>query len=99
MPVITASRQPFARLAGFSALILSSGVALRIISYFASSNAGGDAWAREILTADWLQHPSLQMNFGPWLPLHFWLMGGLATLLGGNVKLAGPLLSLITGIA
>lgn len=99
MSVATVSRQTSARKMSFLLAILSSGVALRVISFIFSSNTGGDAWAREAYTALWLQHPGLQLNFGAWLPLHIWLMGGLATLLGGNVMLAGPLLSLIAGTA
>jgi len=79
------------------AIVLSFGILLRVISFFLSSNTGGDAWAREGITAHWLQHPSFQLNFGPWLPLHFWLMGGLATILGDNVRIAGRLLSLLAG--
>jgi hypothetical protein len=83
----------------FEAIVLGFGILLRVISFLLSANSGGDAWAREGITAHWLQHPSLQLNFGPWLPFHFWLMGGFATILGGNVRIAGRLLSLFAGIA
>lgn len=83
----------------FDGMILALGILLRVISFFLSSNAGGDAWAREGITAHWLEHPSLQLNLGPWLPFHFWLMGGFATILGGNVRVAGRLLSLLAGTA
>jgi hypothetical protein len=97
MSVATLSRQNSATKTSFLLAIFSSGVALRFISFIFSSNAGGDAWAREAHAALWLQHPSLQLNFGPWLPFHIWLIGGIAALLGGNVRLAGPLLSLVGG--
>lgn len=83
----------------FSSIIVATGVSLRILSFFFSANAGGDAWAREALTASWLRHASLKLDFNAWLPLHFWLMGGLATILADNVQLAGRLLSLLAGTA
>src|ERR1700751_2330026 len=83
----------------FDEMVLALGILLRVISFLLSSNTGGDAWAREGIAAHWLQHPSLQLNFGPWLPFHFWLMGGFATILGDNVRVAGRLLSLLAGIA
>ena len=81
----------------FNAIVFALAILLRLISFSFSSNTGGDAWAREGITATWLQHPSLQLTFGPWLPFHFWLMGGFATILGGNVRVAGRLLSLLAG--
>jgi 4-amino-4-deoxy-L-arabinose transferase-like glycosyltransferase len=83
----------------FNTIVFALAILLRFISFSFSSNTGGDAWAREGITATWLQHPSLQLNFGPWLPFHFWLMGGFATILGGNVRIAGRLLSLLAGTA
>ena len=97
MAVATLSRQSSANKMSFLWAILSGGVALRVISFIFSSNTGGDAWAREAYATLWLQHPSWQLNFGPWLPFHIWLIGGIAALLGGNVRLAGPLLSLVCG--
>ena len=83
----------------FTGIILIVGVSLRILSSFLSANNGGDAWAREGITATWLSHPSLKLNFDAWLPFHFWLMGGLAAILGDNVRLAGRLLSFLAGTA
>jgi len=83
----------------FTGIILIIGVLLRILSSFLSANNGGDAWAREGITATWLSHPSLKLNFDAWLPFHFWLMGGLAAILGDNVRLAGRLLSFLAGTA
>lgn len=70
---------------------------LRIISFLTSENAGGDALSRAYLTASWLQHPSLDMHFDVWLPLHFWLMG-LVSVIVGDVELGSRLLSLMLGI-
>ena len=79
--------------------MFAAAVFVRLLSFFYSQNTGGDAWAREGLTAGWLHHPSWKLIFDAWLPLHFWLMGGLTLLLGGDVRLAGRLLSLILGTA
>jgi Dolichyl-phosphate-mannose-protein mannosyltransferase len=79
-------------------LILCAGSVLRIASFCLSENAGGDALARVGLTAQWLQNPSLKFHFDVWLPIHFWMIGAMS-LIGGNVELAGRLLSLILGIA
>jgi len=65
---------------------------------FLSVNNGGDALARVGATAQWLQHPSLKFFFGRYLPLHFWLIGGLTFLLH-DVSLAGRSLSLVLGTA
>ncbi|HET7214704.1 MAG TPA: glycosyltransferase family 39 protein [Terriglobia bacterium] len=78
--------------------ILLAGGALRILFFFIGENAGVDALARAQLTASWLQHPDFRLDFGVWLPIHFWLMAGLA-LLVGHVELAGRLLSLLLGVA
>jgi len=83
----------------FSAIVLASGILLRVLSLLLSSNTGGDAFAREGIAAHWLQHPSLQLNFGPWLPFHFWLMAGFSAILAENVRVAGRLLSLLAGTA
>ncbi|HEX3892277.1 MAG TPA: glycosyltransferase family 39 protein [Terracidiphilus sp.] len=74
-----------------------AGGLLRFGSFLLSENAGGDALARVSLTAQWLQHPCLQVHFGVWLPLHFWLIGA-ASLLVGDVELAGRVVSLIFGV-
>lgn len=78
--------------------IFALGASLRILFFFYSDNAGGDALARASLTAGWINHPALRFVFDGWLPLHFWLMGGLAILIG-NVEFASRLLSLLTGVA
>jgi hypothetical protein len=78
---------------------MAIGVSLRIFFYFLSDNNGTDALARTSLAAEWLRHPTLDPTFGaPWLPLHFWLIGGFA-LLVRDVDLGGRLLSLTTGLA
>ena len=78
--------------------ILGAGTLLRILFFLLSDNNGTDALARVALTADWIAHPKLQFVYGDWLPLHFWLMGGLAVILG-NIEFACRLLSLVTGVA
>ncbi|HKG62247.1 MAG TPA: glycosyltransferase family 39 protein [Pyrinomonadaceae bacterium] len=78
--------------------LISAGAVLRIISYFLSQNAGGDALARARITANWLQNFHLEFHFDVWLPLHFWMMAALSTVLG-NVELSCRLLSLVLGIA
>lgn len=78
--------------------IVSAAAVLRVVSFLLSENAGGDALARARLTALWLQHPGLELHFDVWLPLHFWLMGGLSTLVG-DVELGCRLLSLLLGVA
>lgn len=79
-------------------LVLCAGSLLRLASFFFSENAGGDALARVGLTAQWLQNPNLNLHFGVWLPMHFWMIGAMS-LIVGDVELAGRLLSLILGIA
>lgn len=80
--------------------LLAIGCCLRILFFFFSRNNGGDAFARVSVTADWLQHPSLNLDFGGprWPPLHFWLMALVAQLVP-DVILAGRLLSLAAGLA
>lgn len=76
--------------------VLLAGVALRVVFLLISVNNGGDALDRVGKTEEWLENMHLQFFYGAWLPLHFWMMGGLGVLLG-NVELAGRLLSLVTG--
>jgi 4-amino-4-deoxy-L-arabinose transferase-like glycosyltransferase len=80
-------------------LLLGIGVGLRVIFFFFSQNNGGDAFARAVVTANWLQHPGLSLDFGGprWPPLHFWLMALIAETVP-NVTLACRLLSLIAGL-
>jgi 4-amino-4-deoxy-L-arabinose transferase-like glycosyltransferase len=78
--------------------MLALGALLRILFFFISANNGGDALARAAWTTAWVQHPTLKFFFGRYLPLHFWMMGGL-TLLLRDPTLAGRLLSLALGIA
>jgi 4-amino-4-deoxy-L-arabinose transferase-like glycosyltransferase len=73
------------------------GAALRVLSFYFSTNTGGDALARAALTARWLQHPNFQLVFGVYPPGHFWLIGALS-LLVPDVTLASRLLSLLLGI-
>lgn len=70
-----------------------------MLFFFFSWNAGGDAFARAAITAQWLQHPSLNLDFGgpTWPPLHFWLMA-LVAQIAPNVLLAGRLLSLVAAL-
>ncbi len=78
--------------------VIVAGAALRSVFFFLGQNNGGDALARAGLVAGWMTHPSLRLNFEPWLPFHFWLMAGLALLLG-KTALAARALSLVLGIA
>jgi len=80
-------------------LLLGTGCALRVIFFFFSQNNGGDAFARAAVTANWLQHPGLSLDFGGprWPPLHFWLMALVAEIVP-NVTLACRLLSLVAGL-
>jgi 4-amino-4-deoxy-L-arabinose transferase-like glycosyltransferase len=80
------------------ALLIGAGALVRILSYFYSQNAGGDAWARLGLAAQWLQHPSFKVMFDVYPPGQFWLIG-LVHLFVPDVTIAGRLLSLILGIA
>jgi 4-amino-4-deoxy-L-arabinose transferase-like glycosyltransferase len=82
----------------FTWSILAAGALLRVVSFFLSDNNGTDALARASMTANLIAHPSFRLVFTDWLPLHFWLMAGLALLIG-HVELACRLLSLLTGIA
>jgi hypothetical protein len=82
---------------GIAVTLLAVGIAIRILSFVASRNTGGDALTRVALTAKWLQHPTLKVIFDSYPPGHFWLIGGLA-LLVHDVSLAGRLLSLLFGI-
>jgi 4-amino-4-deoxy-L-arabinose transferase-like glycosyltransferase len=79
--------------------ILITGALLRILFYYLSDNDGTDALERAALAAKWINHPNWDLVFGgSWLPLHFWLVGGLALVIG-NVELASRLLSLLTSVA
>jgi dolichyl-phosphate-mannose-protein mannosyltransferase len=78
--------------------ILIVGTLLRVVFFLLSQNNGGDAFDRLEKTEVWLRHPSWQLAFGGWLPLHFWLMAALGWVLR-NVALGGRLLSLLLGIA
>jgi hypothetical protein len=78
--------------------VMSAGAVIRIISFFLSQDAGGDALARARITANWLQNFHLEFNFDVWLPLHFWMMAAVSTLVG-NVEVGCRLLSLLLGIA
>ena len=80
--------------------ILLFGAALRILVFFMPGHTNsGDSLTRVVLTDAWLHnHSSLGNAFGPWLPLHFWMIGGLGLLLK-NTMLAGRLLSLISSLA
>ncbi len=79
--------------------LLFIGGGLRVGFFFLSQKNGGDAFARAAVTAIWLQHPSLSLDFGGprWPPLHFWLMAMVAQIVP-NVMLAGRLLSLAAGL-
>jgi hypothetical protein len=77
--------------------LLAVGILIRILSFAASRNTGGDALTRVTLTANWLQHPTLKVIFDSYPPGHFWLIGGLALLIR-DVGFAGRLLSFLFGI-
>jgi 4-amino-4-deoxy-L-arabinose transferase-like glycosyltransferase len=79
--------------------LLGIGGGLRVVFFFFSRNNGGDAFARAAVTAQWLQHPSLSLDFGGprWPPLHFWLMALVAQIVP-DVLLACRLLSLVAGL-
>jgi 4-amino-4-deoxy-L-arabinose transferase-like glycosyltransferase len=77
--------------------LISTGLLLRVLSYFFSDNAGGDASARVEKTAQWLQHPVSALFFGAYPPGHFYLIGFLSFLFG-DVTFAGRILSLALGI-
>ena len=79
--------------------LLGIGGGLRVIFFFFSRNNGGDAFARAAVTVQWLQHPSLSLDFGGprWPPLHFWLMALFAQIVP-NLLLACRLLSLVAGL-
>jgi len=78
--------------------LISTGSLLRVLSYFLSDNAGGDALARVAMTAQWLQHPVPKFFFSAYPPGHFYFIG-LASLIFGDVLVAGRILSLVLGIA
>lgn len=78
--------------------VMSAAALLRVVSFCLSENAGGDALARAQLTARWLRSPGLELHFDVWLPLHFWMMGAVSTLVG-DVELGCRLLSLLLGVA
>lgn len=80
------------------AALIGIGAVLRILSYFYSDNAGGDAWARVALTAQWLIHPKFQIIFGDYPAGHFWLISAFNFFIH-DVTVAGRLLSLVLGIA
>ncbi|HZQ26044.1 MAG TPA: glycosyltransferase family 39 protein [Terriglobales bacterium] len=80
-------------------VLLSAGIGLRVVFYFIGVNNGGDAIDRFSKAEDWLQHPDANMFFGAWLPLHFWMMAGIAKVFSIGVESAGRMLSLILGSA
>lgn len=77
--------------------ILALGAVLRVLFFFISANNGGDALARAAGTAAWVHHPTWKFFFETYLPVHFWMMGGLTFLLR-DPTVAGRLLSLALGI-
>src|ERR1700730_5304064 len=79
--------------------VLAIACALRILCFFYSEGNGRDAFARAAVTAKWLNHPSLSLDFGgpTWPPLHFWLMALVAQVVP-DVLLACRLLSLFAGL-
>lgn len=81
-----------------SSWILLIAVGLRLVFLVVSVNNGGDAVDRFAKTEQWLSEGGLKLFFGGWMPLHFWLMGGLS-FVTGNVEWAGRLLSLALGCA
>lgn len=87
-----------ANLAKWAAGFILAGILLRILFIFLATNNGGDALSRAAITAKWLQHPNLSLDFADpnWPPVHFWLMAGLS-LLVRNVELGCRLLSLLFG--
>lgn len=95
LPVVTAQ----ARSHREAKWLLFTGFGLRVAFFFLSQKNGGDAFARAAVTANWLQHPSLILDFGgpKWPPLHFWLMALVAQIVP-DVLLACRLLSLIAGL-
>lgn len=82
---------------GIIVTLIAVGIAVRVVSFVASRNTGGDALARIGLTANWMRHPTLKVIFDTYPPGHFWLIGCLAFLVR-NVGFAGRLLSLLLGI-
>ena len=79
-------------------VLFFAAAALRVLSFFLSHDAGGDALARARLTGWWLQNFRLEFHFDVWLPLHFWMMAAVSTIVG-DVELGCRLLSLLLGIA
>lgn len=79
--------------------LLGVGCGLRILFFLLSHGNGGDAFLRAAITAQWLQHPSLGLDFaGPRRPpLHFWLMALVAQIVP-DILLACRLLSLTAGL-
>jgi 4-amino-4-deoxy-L-arabinose transferase-like glycosyltransferase len=78
--------------------LIALGVFLRVLSFFFSDNAGGDAGAHAALAGEWLRHPRVTFVFDTYPPGHFWLIG-LFALMVHNVVWAGRLLSLVAGIS
>lgn len=79
-------------------LLICLGAGIRIVSYYFSTNSGGDAGAHAALAADWIQHPTLRFNMDGYPPGHFWLIA-VFSLVIHNVVDAARLLSLVLGIA
>jgi 4-amino-4-deoxy-L-arabinose transferase-like glycosyltransferase len=77
--------------------LIAAGVLFRVLSFYFSDNAGGDAGAHAALAGEWLSHPRLTVVFDTYPPGHFWLIAMFA-LVVRNVVWAGRLLSLVTGI-
>lgn len=88
-----------ARLTRWAVAFILAGILIRILFLFLATNNGGDALSRAAITAKWLQHPNLSLDFADpnWPPVHFWLMAGLS-LLVRNVVLGCRLLSLLFGV-
>jgi 4-amino-4-deoxy-L-arabinose transferase-like glycosyltransferase len=79
-------------------LLLGLGTFFRIVSFAFSVNSGGDAWARALLTAQWLEHPTFKLIFDVYPPGHFWLIG-LVAVIFHDVVFAARFLSLVLGVA
>jgi 4-amino-4-deoxy-L-arabinose transferase-like glycosyltransferase len=86
------------RLKKWALALVLAGTVIRVCFLFFATNNGGDALARVAITAKWLQHSSLDLEFGGpnWPPIHFWMMAALS-LVVRNVMLGCRLLSLLFG--
>lgn len=91
------------------AIFFLAAFTFRIVFLFVAPNNSTDAWSRYVAATVWLEHPSHlppATAVDAWLPMHFWLLGGVVWITksemaarGLSVLLGSFTVTLLAGIA